>query len=91
MQQAEAAEAEESSEDEAIQAPRADTNRLDHVKDTPTSSSRPHVPSKQQPPKSSIIEDLGDPSDDDEPSQQAPPMSSMVEDLGDPSESEDEL
>ena len=92
MQQAEAAEAEESSEDEAVQAPRAGTRLSDNVKSTPAASSRLQVPSTQRPPQSSIIEDLGDPSDDDEePSQQAPPMSSMVEDLGDPSESEDEL
>ncbi|KAH7381292.1 zinc-finger of the MIZ type in Nse subunit-domain-containing protein [Phaeosphaeria sp. MPI-PUGE-AT-0046c] len=91
MQQAEAAEAEESSDDEAVQAPRAGTRQLNDVKSTPAVSSRPQALSLQQLPQSSMIEDLGEPSDDGEPSQQAPPMSSMVEDLGDPSESEDEL
>lgn len=94
MQQAEAAEAEESSDDEDVQAPRAGTRQAD-TKGSAPSSSRLQVPSTQGPPQSSIIEDLGDPSDDEEPSQHtlqhAPPMSSMVEDLGDPSESEDEL
>lgn len=37
-----------------------------------------------------MVEDLGDPSDDESVSQQ-PPQGSMVEDLGDPSESEEEL
>jgi len=37
-----------------------------------------------------MVEDLGDPSDDESVSQR-PPQSSMVEDLGDPSESEEEL
>jgi len=69
MQQAEAAEAEESSDDEAVQAPR--------------SSSRMQVPATQQ----SVVEDLGDPSDE-EMVEQEPPMGSIVEDLGDPSDSE---
>ncbi|KAF2825353.1 hypothetical protein CC86DRAFT_295071 [Ophiobolus disseminans] len=71
MQLAEAAEAEESSDDEAVQAP---------------SRSRMQVPGTQQ----SMVEDLGDPSDDESMEQQPPngTMASIVEDLGDPSESE---
>jgi E3 SUMO-protein ligase NSE2 len=85
MQQSEAAEAEESSEDEAVQAPRGSARQVNG-----SNSSRLQVPSTQQPPRSSIIEDLGDPSDDESISQQ-PPVGTMVEDLGDPSGSEAEL
>jgi hypothetical protein len=90
MQQAEAAEAEESSDEEADAPPSRGPRQVDGSNDTPASSSRLPVPSTQQPPQSSIIEDLGDPSEDESESQQ-PPMGSMVEDLGDPSESETEL
>jgi hypothetical protein len=84
VQQAEAAEAEESSDDEG------ETKNFDGSNDVPDSSAI-QVPSTQQPPQASIIEDLCDPSDGESQSQQRPPVSSMVEDLGDPSESEDEL
>ncbi|KAH7074086.1 zinc-finger of the MIZ type in Nse subunit-domain-containing protein [Paraphoma chrysanthemicola] len=80
MQQAEAAQAEESSEDEEVVRPK--DHRVPNG-----SNSRLQVPSTQQPPQSSIVEDLGDPSDDESEMQQ-PPMGSMVEDLGDPSDSE---
>lgn len=77
MQQAEAAEAEESSDDEAVQVPRASARARPRVKE------EERVPATQQ----TIVEDLGDPSDDDE-DEAPPPTASMVEDLGDPSESE---
>ncbi|KAF1912108.1 zinc-finger of the MIZ type in Nse subunit-domain-containing protein [Ampelomyces quisqualis] len=80
IQNAAAAEAEESS-DEEDQAPRGSTSG---------SSAKLQVPSTQQPPQSSIIEDFGDPSEDESMSQQ-PPASSIVMDLGEPSESEAEL
>jgi hypothetical protein len=83
MQQAEAADAENSSDDEAARAPKRGTRQLDGSNDMPDPSSRVQIQSTQQ---SSIIEDLGDPSDDEQP-----PNSSIVEDLGDPSSSEDEL
>ncbi|KAF2026582.1 hypothetical protein EK21DRAFT_115638 [Setomelanomma holmii] len=73
MQQAEAAEAEESS-DEEVQVTRRPNDGED---------SKLQVPGTQQ----SIVEDLGDPSDVESEVQQ-PLMSSMVEDLGDPSDSE---
>lgn len=78
IQEAEAAAAQESS-DEEEQVPRA-------RKSVP--APKLEVPSTQQPHQSSIIEDLGDPSEDES---QQPPASSMVMDLGDPSESEAEL
>ncbi|KAL5118611.1 hypothetical protein ACEQ8H_003462 [Pleosporales sp. CAS-2024a] len=91
MQQAEAADAEESSDDEAVQAPRTATRQVDGNNDTPRSPSRQDATLSQQPPVSTIIEDLGDPSEDESKSQDAPPAS-RIEDLGDPpSESEDEL
>jgi hypothetical protein len=89
MQQAEAAEGEESSDDEDAQPPSRGPRHLDGSNDTPTSS-RLQVTPTQPPPQSSIVEDLGDPSEDESDLQQ-PPMGSMVEDLGDPSESETEL
>jgi hypothetical protein len=61
MQQAEAAAAEDSSDDE-VQAPRRDMQQLDGRDDEPESS-RLQVPATQQLTQSSIIEDLGDPSD----------------------------
>jgi hypothetical protein len=90
MQQAEAADAEDSSDDEAVQAPKRNVRQLDGSNDARHLPSRLQIPSTQQPPQSSIVEDLGDPSDDESVSQQ-PPQGSMVEDLGDPSESEDDL
>jgi hypothetical protein len=63
MQQAEAAETEDSSDDE-VQAPCRDIQQLDGSDDEPESL-RLQVPATQQPPQSSIIEDLGDPSDSD--------------------------
>jgi hypothetical protein len=90
MQQAEAADAEDSSDGEANQPSSQVPRHLDGSNDTPASSSRLQVRSTQLPPQSSIIEDLGDPSDDESASQQ-PPMGSIVEDLGDPSDSEMEL
>ena len=56
MQRAEAANDEESSDDE-VQAPRREIQQLDGSDDD--------VPATQQPPQSTIIEDLGDPSDSD--------------------------
>lgn len=53
IQQAEREAAEESSDDDA------------QADDIDQSSSHLHVPSRQQPPQSSIVEDLGDPSDSD--------------------------
>jgi hypothetical protein len=79
MQQAEAADAEDSSDGEGNQPSSQVLRHLDGSNETP-----------QQPPQSSIVEDLGDPSDDESVSQQ-PPMGSIVEDLGDPSDSEMEL
>jgi hypothetical protein len=76
MQQAEAAEAEESSDDGSNDVP---------------GSSAIQVRATRQPPQASMVEDLGDLSDGESQSPQRPPLSSMVEDLGDPSESEDEL
>jgi hypothetical protein len=90
MQQAEAAEAEESPDEEADEPPSQGPRHLDGSNDARASSSRLQVPSTQPPHQSSIIEDLGDPSEDESVSQQ-PPMGSMVEDLGDPSDSEKEL
>jgi hypothetical protein len=84
MQQAEAAEAEESSDDEA------ETKHFAGSNGAPRSSAMLRDSNTQQPPQASIVEDLGDPSDAESASQQ-PPMGSMVEDLGDPSESEEEL
>jgi hypothetical protein len=84
MQQAEAAEAEESSDDEG------ETKHFDGSNDVPGSSAI-QVLATRQPPPASMVEDLGDPSDGESQSQERPPLSSMVEDLGDPSESEDEL
>jgi hypothetical protein len=78
MQQAEAAQAEESSDDEA------ETKHFSGSNNAPSSSAM------LQPSQASIIEDLGDPSDAESIAQQ-PPLGSMVEDLGDPSESEEEL
>lgn len=69
MQQTEAAEAEDSSDDEAVQAPKSEML----------------VPATQQ----SIVEDLGEPSGDED-MEEEPPTASMVEDLGGPSESENE-
>lgn len=80
MQQAEAVQAEESSGDEEVVRPK-------DQKVPNGSNSRVQILSTQQPPQSSIVEDLGDPSDDESDVQQ-PPMSSIVEDLGDPSDSE---
>jgi hypothetical protein len=90
MQKAEAAGAEDSSDDEAAQTSRRGAQQVDGSNDTPKSSLRPQVPRTQQPPRSSTVEDLGDPSEDESASER-PPQGSMIEDLGDPSESEDEL
>jgi|TARA_R110002003_G_scaffold62_9_gene5623 hypothetical protein len=81
MQQAEAAEAEESSDDEK-QVPRRKDQEF-----AGSSGSGLRAPSTQHPPRSSIVEDLGDPSDDGSEVEQ-PPMGSMIEDLGDTSDSE---
>jgi hypothetical protein len=62
MQQAEAADDEDSSDDE-LQAPRREIQQLDGSDDEPQSSSRLQVPATQQPSQSSINEDLGSPSD----------------------------
>jgi hypothetical protein len=60
LQQAEAADAEDSSEDE-VQAPRRETMQLDGSNDEPQLPVR----ATQRPPQSSIVEDLGAPSDSD--------------------------
>ncbi|KAH8707537.1 zinc-finger of the MIZ type in Nse subunit-domain-containing protein [Phaeosphaeriaceae sp. PMI808] len=91
IQQAETAAAEESSEDDE-QVPRRSGQQLSE--DPPKSSIRPQIPRTQQAPQSSIVEDLGDPSeseDDDSMHHRRPPTSSIVEDLGDPSDSEEEI
>jgi hypothetical protein len=51
------------SDDDDVQAPRLDTFQLqlDGADD-----SKMQIPSTQQPPQSSIIEDLGDPSDEED-------------------------
>ncbi|EAT80321.1 hypothetical protein HBH56_097420 [Parastagonospora nodorum] len=90
MQKVEAAAAGDSSDDEAVQAPKRERQQVDGSNDASNSSSKILVASSQRPPQSSMVEDLGDPSDDDSVAQR-PPQGSMVEDLGDPSESEDEL
>jgi hypothetical protein len=60
MQQAEL---EGDSSDDDVQAPRREVQQIDGSDDMPDSSSRVRIPGSQQPPQSSIIEDLGDPSD----------------------------
>jgi hypothetical protein len=52
----------DSSEDE-VQAPRQDIRQIDGSDDVTETPSRLQVSGTQQPPESSIVEDLGDPSD----------------------------
>jgi hypothetical protein len=75
MQAIEANEQAESSDDDEVQAPQNTAQQV-------------QVAATQQPPQSSIIEDLGEPSEDELMSPQ-PPRSSNVEDLGDPSDSDE--
>ncbi|KAH7397330.1 zinc-finger of the MIZ type in Nse subunit-domain-containing protein [Pyrenochaeta sp. MPI-SDFR-AT-0127] len=65
MQQAEAEEAEESSDEEEIQAPQWKPQRLDGSFVSSQLSNRLRVSASQQPPTSSIVEDLGTPSESD--------------------------
>ncbi|KAF1938945.1 hypothetical protein EJ02DRAFT_457450 [Clathrospora elynae] len=64
MQQTEAQEAEDSSDDE-VQAPCRDVELIDSDEET-QESSRLQVSATQQPPNSSIVEDLGSPGTNDE-------------------------
>ncbi|CAO2647637.1 Nn.00g085590.m01.CDS01 [Neocucurbitaria sp. VM-36] len=66
MQQAEADAAEESSDDEEIESSRLSAHQVDGSHVAPVSTSGLQVPSSQQPPSASIVEDLGSPSDSDE-------------------------
>jgi hypothetical protein len=53
---------EDDDSDDDVQAPRREVRQIDGNDDMPDSS-RLQVPGSQPPPQSSVIEDLGDPSD----------------------------
>jgi hypothetical protein len=57
------AELEDDSSDDEVQAPRREIQQVDGSDDLPGSPERLQVPASQQPPESSIVEDLGSPSE----------------------------